>query len=66
MVILGLWTRLAAALCLALLALGMVHGADVGFTGAQVLGVAAIVLLGAGAYAADAVIFGRRTMKLKR
>ena len=64
--ILGLWTRIVAALCLGLLLLLflLIKGAASMAGGAQLLEAAAIVLLGSGAYSTDALAFGRRTIVL--
>jgi hypothetical protein len=64
--ILGFWTRAAAILCLGLLSFGLEHGADHAEAGAYMLEAAAILLLGPGAYSADAAMFGRRTIILRR
>lgn len=64
--ILGFWTRAAAVLCLGLLSFALARGADPGGSGAYMLAAAAILLLGAGAYSADAAMFGRRTIILQR
>lgn len=64
--IIGLWTRMVAVLYLALLVLPLLSGAPPSAAGAQLLEATAILLLGAGAYSADAMLFGRRTIILGR
>ena len=62
--VIGLWTRTMAALCLGLLGFSLLKGGTPAGTAAQLLVAAAIVLLGGGAYSADALMFGRRTIVL--
>ena len=62
--ILGLWTTMVAVLCLGLLLFALAQGAAPTGAGAQLLETAAILLLGAGAYSLDAIMFGRRTIIL--
>jgi hypothetical protein len=64
--ILGLWTRVAAILCIAVFSFALAQGADPAGSGAQLFEAAALWLLGAGAYSLDAGIFGRRTIILQR
>lgn len=64
--ILGFWTRAAAILGLGLSCIALKHGADLTESGAHMLVAGAIVLLGPGAYSADAAMFGRRTIILRR
>ncbi|MET3722741.1 hypothetical protein [Sphingomonas trueperi] len=64
--ILGLWTRVAAILCIGVVSLELMQGADPVGSSAQFFEAAAILLLGAGAYSMDAGIFGRRTIILQR
>nr|WP_315382358.1 hypothetical protein [uncultured Sphingomonas sp.] len=64
--IIGLWTRMMAMGCLVLLLSCVVTGAVPIAAVAQALEMAAILLMGSGAYASDAIIFGRRTIVLGR
>lgn len=64
--IFGLWTRLMAIGCLALLLSCLVTGGVPIGAVAPSLEMAAILLMGSGAYSSDAVIFGRRTIVLGR
>ncbi len=62
--LIGLWTRMAAVLCIGLLTLFLLRSPTPTGVAAQVLEMAAIMLSGAGAYSADAIMFGRRTIVL--
>jgi hypothetical protein len=62
--LIGLWTRMAAVLCLALLIVVLLRSPTPTGVAAQVLEMAAIMLSGAGAYSTDAIMFGRRTIVL--
>ncbi len=62
--LIGLWTRMAAALCVGLLIFFSLRSATSTGAAAQVLQMAAIIVSGAGAYSADAIMFGRRTIVL--
>jgi hypothetical protein len=64
--ILGFWTRVTAILWMGVSLVGFGHGVDLVGSGAQVFKAFAILLLGAGAYSMDAVMFGRRTIILQR
>lgn len=61
--LIGLWTRMAAVLCLGLIFVLLRSPTPTGVA-AQVLEMGAIMLSGAGAYSTDAILFGRRTIVL--
>jgi hypothetical protein len=64
--IVGLCTRMMALLCLALMLSPLVSGTIPVGAASQLLETAALLLLGSGAFSADAIIFGRRTIVLGR
>jgi hypothetical protein len=62
--ILGLRTRLAAALCLGLALIAFPDSGGLVVAIALILATAAVMLVGPGAYSIDAIVFGRRTIRL--
>ncbi|GAA0749314.1 hypothetical protein CA233_01610 [Sphingomonas sp. ABOLD] len=64
--LIGLWTRMMAIGCLALLLSCLVTSVVPIGAAAHSFAMLAILLMGSGAYSSDAIIFGRRTIVLGR